>query len=127
MINKIALLKKTLPVTLWIIGSVILLAACASPTPARLAISSADEAYDRAISAEGAKYAPLPMHLAKDKLDHAKSSLAKKDYDIARRLAEEAQVDARLAESTALSERAKSQAQEVHKAIEDLRRESNIR
>jgi hypothetical protein len=127
MMTKIALLKKALPVTLSMIGSVILLAACASPTPAQLAISSADEAYDRAISADSAKYAPLPTHLAKDKLDQAKSSLNNKDYEIARRLAEEAQVDARLAESTAQSERAQSQAQEVQKAIEDLRRESKVR
>jgi hypothetical protein len=125
MIRKIALLKKTIPDTLWIIGGVIALAACASPTPARVAISTADEAVERAISADAAKSAPLALHLARDKLDHAKSSFAEKDYDIARRLAEEAHVEARLAESTALSARAQSQVEEVQKAIEDLRRESS--
>lgn len=124
MISKTALLKKTIPAMLLIVIGVVVLAACASPTPARLAISSADTAIDRAVKADAAKFAPLPLHLARDKLDRAKSSFTEDDYDIARRLAEEAQVDAELAETTALAERAQSQVEEVQKAITELQRET---
>lgn len=124
MISKIALLKKTMPAILLIVSGIVALAACTSPMPARLAISAADEAVNRAINADAAEHAPLALHLARDKLDRAKSSFTEDNYDIARRLAEEAQVDARLAESTALSERTQSQVEEVQKAIGELQRET---
>jgi hypothetical protein len=82
-------------------------AGCASAPPApteQLAVSKV--AIANAVSAGGAEYAPVEMRAAQDKLDRANLAVAKQDYDGARRLAEDSQVDARLAEKKAQAAKA---------------------
>ena len=72
--------------------------------------------------------APVELQAARDKLSRAERAMADKDYDQARRLAEQAQADARLAEAKAQatrSERAVNELQDSVRALnEELQRRS---
>lgn len=99
-----------------------LLGACASTPPptAELAVSTA--AIAAAGTAGGAEFAPVEMKLARDKQVRATAAMEDKDYARARSLAEEVQVDARLAEMKARSARAAKAAtavQEDGKALQE--------
>lgn len=78
----------------------ILLFGCASiPAPTeQLAVSKA--AVANAGSAGGNEYAPIALRSAMDKMDAAQRAMTQEDYLLARRLAEEAQIDAQLASAT---------------------------
>jgi len=93
--------------------------ACAStPPPTELmAVSTASVA--RAVTAGGGEAAPLEMRLARDKLERAKVAMEAKDYELARKLALEAQVDAQLAG-------AKSQAARAGKAAAVIQEDSRV-
>ncbi|NTV10135.1 MAG: DUF4398 domain-containing protein [Zoogloea sp.] len=101
----------------------IFMAACASTPPPteQLAVSTA--AVARAASAGGAELAPAQMQTARGKLDRAKEAMAAGDYDLARSLAQEAQVDAQLAETQARSNKAQKAAAELQESIRVLRDE----
>lgn len=62
----------------------------------QLAVSRA--ALDRAAGPAGAD-APVEVSMARDKLERANAAVARKDYEDARRFAEQAEVDANLAEA----------------------------
>jgi hypothetical protein len=88
-------------------------------------VSTAEMALNRAIDAQAAEYAPLSLRLAQEKLDLAKSSLHDQDYEQARRFAEEAHIDARLAEAKARSESARKHEQQVKQTIDTLEDEAD--
>jgi hypothetical protein len=102
-----------------------LISACATvPAPTeQMAVSKV--AIANAVSAGGAEYAPVEMRSAQDKMDGANRAMGKEDYDNARRLAEEAQVDARLAEKKAHSAKAQKAAMVMQDDIRVLRDEIN--
>ncbi len=106
-------------------GTSFLMAACAStPAPTeQMAVSGA--AVTRAAGAGGTEMAPAEMQTAREKLDRAKLAMSKEDYDTARNLAEEAQVDAQLAEAKARSGKARKAADELQEGIRVLREELN--
>ena len=108
-----------------IAGTSFLMAACAStPAPTeQMAVSGA--AVTRAAGAGGTEMAPAEMQTAREKLDRAKLAMSKEDYDTARNLAEEAQVDAQLAEAKARSGKARKAADELQEGIRVLREELN--
>ena len=58
------------------------------------------------VSAGGTEYAAVEMRAAQEKMDRANRAMEKEDYETASWLAEEAQVDARLAEKKAQSAKA---------------------
>jgi hypothetical protein len=103
----------------------VVMAGCASiPQPTeQLAVSKA--AVANAVSAGGAEYAPAEMKSAQDKMVQATRAMDKEDYESARWLAEEAQVDARLAEKTAHSAKAQKAAVAMGDDIRALREEIN--
>jgi hypothetical protein len=104
----------------------VLVSACASPGPApteQMAVSKV--AIANAVSAGGAEYASVEMQSAQNKMDGATRAMEKQDYDVARRLAEEAQVDARLAEKKAHSAKAQKAAMVMQDDIRVLRDEIN--
>jgi hypothetical protein len=94
------------------------MAGCASvPAPTeQLAVSKA--AVANAVDAGGPEFAPVEMRAAQEKLDRAGQAMAAKDYNSARSLAEQAQVDAQLAGSKARS----AKAQKAALAVQDDRR-----
>jgi hypothetical protein len=103
------------------------MAGCAStPAPTeQVAVSTAAVAH--AVSAGGTESAPTEMRTAREKLDRANVAMAAKDYDRARSLAEEAQVDAQLAETKAHSTKAQKAADELQEDSRVLREEINRR
>lgn len=108
------------------ICSSLLLSACASTPPPNSDITAADLAVRRAQEVNASEFAALEMRTARDKLQQARSIVDKEDednYPKAARLAQEAQVDARLAESKARSARAQQTEQEMQKATEALRQQ----
>ena len=104
-------------------AATLVLAACAStPVPsAQVAVATA--AVANAGVAGGTEAAPTEMRLARDKLARANAAMVAKDYDLARSLAEEAEVDAQLAGVKARSSRASRAALEVQDANRALREE----
>lgn len=107
-------------------GASIFLAGCATSIPAptaQLAVSK--EAVARAANAGGVELAPLEMRTARDKLDRANVAMTAKDYELARSLAEEAQLDARLAETRARSATVQKAAAALQEDSRVLREEIN--
>ena len=101
----------------------IFMAGCAStPAPTeQMAISRA--AVSNASSAGGNEFAPLQLKSAMEKMDGAERAMAEKNYERARQLAEQAQVDAQLAEATARSAKAQKAADAVQEDSRVLRQE----
>ena len=79
-------------------------------------------AVDRSTGPAGAD-APVEVAEARSKLERATAAVARKDYDAARRLAEQAEADANLAEAKSHSVRAGRALQEVRDGIRQLREE----
>jgi predicted lipid-binding transport protein (Tim44 family) len=80
------------------------LAACSS-VPAPVAeMSAAQTAVTAAEEADAMQYAPADLDRARDKLIRAQAATQEEDNQEARRLAEQALVDARLAEAKARAE-----------------------
>lgn len=104
-------------------AAAVTLAACAStPAPTeQMAVSGA--AVNRAVSAGGAELAPVEMQSARQKLDAAKLAMSAEDYPKAGMLAQEAQVDAQLAEVRARSTTARKAASELQESVRVLREE----
>jgi hypothetical protein len=69
-------------------------------------MSAAQTAVTGAEEADAAKYAPSDLDRARDKLIRAQAAMQEEENEEARRLAEEALVDARTAESKARAEAA---------------------
>lgn len=98
--------------------------ACTSlkiPATADVAVSKA--AVDNAAGAGGAQFAPVEMSAARDKLALANKAMLAKDYKLARDLASQAQVDAKLAEGKADSAKAKAASDALQDDIRVLRQE----
>lgn len=111
---------RTLSVAVAALG---LMAGCAStPAPTeQMALSRA--AVDTAMSAGGNEYAPVQLQAAMNKMDAAEKALLKEDYAQARKLAEQAEVDAKLASAMARSAKAKKASEAVQDDIRVLRQE----
>ena|SRR5437867_5170157 len=105
---------------------VLALAGCATTIPApteQMAVSRA--AVNDAVSAGGAEYAPTALGAAQDKLARASAAMEAADYLSAQLWAEEAEVDARVAATTARSAKAQRAVAEVRESIRILQDELN--
>ena len=101
--------------------AVLILPGCASTEHMpREEMAVARAAVDRA-SGPAAAEAPIEVSLAREKLERANAAVARKDYDGARRLAEQAEVDSNLAEAKSHSVRADRALGEVREGIRQLR------
>ncbi|HEX5357156.1 MAG TPA: DUF4398 domain-containing protein [Aquabacterium sp.] len=116
LVGKFGLLAAVMVTGVWV-------AACATTPPPteQLAVSTA--ALARAVTAGAGEAAPMEMRLARDKLEGARIAMQGKDYEVARKLALEAQVDAQLAEAKAQSSRAGKAAGVVQEDSRVLREE----
>ena len=103
----------------------IVIVGCASMPPPTEQIAVAKSALASAASAGGSEYASMEMNSAQEKLDRAQQAMKKEDYENARWLAEQAQVDARLAEKKAQSAKAQKAASVIQNDIRVLREEIN--
>ncbi len=115
----------------WVSLSLLLagsLTACSTlPAPVeQMAVSKA--AVDRATSSPNAvEAAPVELQRAREKLDRAQRAMTEKDYVLALRMAEQAEVDARVAESRASSARGERALKEVQESSRALQEEINRR
>src|SRR5262245_3978018 len=82
------------------------LAACSSVPVPTGEMSAAQTAVTAAEQADAAKFAPSDLDRARDKLIRAQAAVQDENNDEARRLAEEALVDARVAEAKARADTA---------------------
>ncbi|HET6788131.1 MAG TPA: DUF4398 domain-containing protein [Aquabacterium sp.] len=98
---------------------------CASTPPAASTaqIAVTEAALNHASSAGGAEMAPTEMAAARDKLVRANAAMTAREFDQALRLAEEAQVDALLAEVKARATKAQRAADELREGRRVLREE----
>jgi len=83
----------------------------------------AGAAVSDAASAGGAEFAPGAFVVARDKLERGAAAMKAREYDDARRLGEEAEVDARLAAVIARSAKAQRAVAEVQAGIQALKDE----
>jgi hypothetical protein len=106
-----------------IVLAAVLIGGCASiPAPTeQIAVSKM--AVSSAASAGGNEYASADMRAAQDKLNRAIQAMAEQDYQNARLLAEQAEVDALLAASKARSAKAQEAAATVVEGSRMLRKE----
>ena len=100
------------------------LAACAStPIPnEKIAVAKAE--VQRAEQSGAPEFAPVEMAAARDKLARAEKAAAAREGIPANQLAEQANVDARVAEATAQQQRAHKAAVEFDASMQALRNES---
>ena len=104
---------------------VLLTAGCSSVPPPREQLAVSRAAVDRA--APAGIDAPVELAIAREKLDRANLAMARRDYEEARYLAEEAEADANLAEAKARAVRSGVALQEVRDSIRMLREEMSRR
>jgi len=102
----------------------IFIAGCSSAQPPTATVSQAQLAIREADQSKASQYAPLELRKAQEKFAQAEIAMRNEEYLRARRLAEEALVDARLAENKANSEMSRRNAAELQKTIESLRAET---
>lgn len=105
-----------------VLGGVLLAGCAANPPKEQFAVT--ESAVRGAMSAEATQYAPVEMRAAQDKWREAELAMQKENYDEARRLAEQAEWDARVAERKARAVKAQQAVQDANKAIDELRQES---
>ena len=100
------------------------LAACAStPIPnEKIAVAKAE--VQRAEQSGAPELAPVEMSAARDKLARAEKAAADRDAQPATQLAEQADVDAQLAEATAQQQRSQKAEMEFDASMQALRQES---
>jgi hypothetical protein len=103
--------------------AIALIAGCASIPPPTEQMAVSKSAIANAASAGGTEYAPVEMKAAQDKMDSANRAMAREDYESARRLAEQAQADARLAEKKAQAAKAQKAAGAMQDDLRVLREE----
>jgi multidrug efflux pump subunit AcrA (membrane-fusion protein) len=98
------------------------MAGCAGKPPLAN-LSQAELAVQEADTKTASQYAPLELKTAREQLAEAKRAMDEEEYDEALRLADQALVNAQLAETKAGAEKARQAAAEVQKSIQTLRTE----
>ena len=108
------------------IWSVIALAivACATAPPPVENLTIAKTSIDRAEQAHAAQFAQVELTAARAKLAAAQAAADKHDAQVAARMADQADVDAQLAESTARARQQEQLASEMDASLRDLRNET---
>jgi hypothetical protein len=109
-----------------VVSAALLLVACASPAPAPVeALTHARAALTQAEAAGANQLAPVELLSAREKLNKADTAVREQRFADARRLADEATVDAQLAERTARVQRARQATTEMQRSNATLEAEIN--
>jgi hypothetical protein len=102
----------------------LVLVSCApamQPPDSQMAL--ANEAVEEATSAGAYEYAPVELKAAQDKINQAEQAMQSKDNVTAKRLLQEAEVDAKLAEAKSATAKSQKAVAELQKSIDLLRDE----
>ncbi|MEW6299942.1 MAG: DUF4398 domain-containing protein [Thermodesulfobacteriota bacterium] len=97
---------------------------CSAARPPVEAVAQAELAVRQAAEGKAPRYASAELSMAREKLTNAQRAMDAGEYEQARRLAEQALVDAQLAKAKAQSEEARRDVAELRKTIETLRAEA---
>src|ERR1044071_7009813 len=100
-------------------------AGCSTARRPTAQMAKADLAIHDADKSDAPALAPLELRRARDKYEQAKRALDDDRYDRARRLAEQALVDAELAQAKADAEKAQRSTRQTRDSIDTLRREAD--
>lgn len=104
------------------LGGVLLVGCAGNPPNEQFAVT--ESAVRSAVSAGGTEYAAVEMRAAQEKWKQAELAMQKEDYDEARKLAEQAEWDARVAERKAQAAKAQKAVEDAQRGIQELREES---
>jgi uncharacterized lipoprotein len=99
------------------------LSACSSTPEPKAEIAASQAALEAAQTSGAREYAGAELEAARSKLNLAQQASAQGDNDLARRLAEAAEADARLAQARASSVRARNAATQVERSLQALQDE----
>jgi hypothetical protein len=99
------------------------LTACASVPPPTEQMAVARTSVSQAQTATATEHAPLELRTAQSKLDQAEAAMRSEDYLKAKRLAEQAEVDAKLAWARAETAKTKKAVEELEAGIRTLHQE----
>jgi hypothetical protein len=105
-------------------AAVVAAGACATTPIPNEKIAVAKASVQRAEQSGAPELAPVEMAAAREKLARAEQAAAARDASPANQLAEQANIDARLAEATAQQQRAHKAALEFDTSMQALRNES---
>jgi hypothetical protein len=98
--------------------------ACASTAMPVEKLALARSSIERAEQAQAAQFAQIELSGARNKYAAAQSAAAKHDAEVAARLADQADIDAQLAESTARAKQQEQLATEMDASLRDLRNDT---
>jgi hypothetical protein len=101
------------------------LTACVSTPPPNARIAVAQASVQRAEQSDAQEFAPVELSTAREKLQRAEHTAANRDAQPATMLAEQANVDAQLAEATAQEHRSHEAAVQLDASLRALRQESS--
>lgn len=104
-------------------AAVMLMSGCASTSAPTEQMAVSRTAVSNATSAGGNQYAPLQYRSALQKMEAAERAMAAEDHELALRLAEQAEVDAKLSAEMARSAKAQKAADALQEDIRVLRME----
>jgi len=107
-----------------LVCGVLAVGGCSAGRPPTATVAQAELAVQEAGQSKAPEYAAGELNIAREKFDRAKRAMDKEEYERARRLAEEALVDAQLAETKADAESTRNAARELRKTIDSLRGEA---
>ena len=107
-----------------VICSVVAIAGCSAARPPVAQVAQAELAVSQAAQSKAPVYAPADLRIAREKMVSAQRAMAVDDHVEARRLAEQAVIDAQLAQAKANASEAQPNAEEVRKTITTLRSEA---
>lgn len=99
------------------------LASCASKPPPTQQIAISNDAITKANGAGAIEFAPLQLNSAKQKMIYAEQAMQEKKYELAFQLAQEAQVEAELAQAKTSTAKAQQEADALSKDSRILRHE----
>jgi hypothetical protein len=105
-----------------VLGTSVLLAGCAGKPPSEQ-YAVTQSAVNAAVTAGATEYAPVEMKSAQDKFKQSELSMQEKKYDDARKYAEQAEWDARVAERKAQAAKAQKAVQDARQGVNELREE----
>lgn len=102
--------------------AVLMAAGCAGDEPPPAALAQAETAIQMARQADAATLAPLPLRVAEDRLAAAVAAAEDDDDETAAMLAEQARVNAQVAQAQAGAARTQQATRELQSGVEAMRR-----
>lgn len=106
-------------------AAILSLGACSSAPKPKTEMALSNSALQTAEVAGAKKYAPIELRVAKEKQDLANAALASEKYTTAKRLSEQAAVDAELAKAKSEAEKSRLALKEVEDSISMIKTELN--